>query len=120
MHIDFLRERFAAAADREALIWRDRVYTYAWLLEELNRLGTQLETLGVSRGAVVGIEADFSPRAVALLLARRCDLMHRAREPLGSEGEIVEPLRHVHHEMVRLLDGRLDGGRHDVADYPSQ
>lgn len=69
MHIDFLRERFAAARDREALIWRDQAWTYGWLLDEVDRLAASLESLGVPKGAVVSVEADFSPRAVALLLA---------------------------------------------------
>lgn len=69
MHIDFLRERLVAASECDALIWRDRTYSYGWLLEELDRLVRSLDELGVPPGAVVGIEADFSPRAVALLLA---------------------------------------------------
>lgn len=69
MHIDFLRERFAAARERDALIWRDQACSYGWLLDEINRLASGLDDLGVPRGAVVSVEADFSPRAVALLLA---------------------------------------------------
>src|SRR5690606_8265309 len=69
VHIDFLRERFAEAAEREALIWRDRAYTYGWLLGEIDALATSLDEAGVARGDVVSLEADFSPRAVALLLA---------------------------------------------------
>jgi long-chain acyl-CoA synthetase len=69
MHIDFLRERFGAAAERDALIWRGHAYTYRWLLDELDALVRSLDELGVPKGAVVSVEADFSPRAVALLLA---------------------------------------------------
>lgn len=69
MHTGFLRERFAAARDAEALVWRDRVYTYGWLCDELDRLDRELDALGVGRGAVTSLEADFSPRAIALFLA---------------------------------------------------
>lgn len=89
MHIDFLRERFAAASERDALIWRDHTYSYGWLLEDLDRLVRSLDELGVPRGAVVGIEADFSPRAVALLLA----LIERSAilVPLTSSVEEKKP-----------------------------
>ena len=56
--IDFLRERFAAARDREALIWREQSFTYGWLLDEVNRLSSELERLGVAKSSVVSIEAD--------------------------------------------------------------
>jgi long-chain acyl-CoA synthetase len=69
VHIGFLRERFAAAAERDALVWRDEVYTYGWLLSEIDTIAGSLDRLNVPIGAVTGIEADFSPRAVALLLA---------------------------------------------------
>ena len=69
MHIAFLREKFRAAAAASAIVWRDREVTYAWLLDEIGRMEGLLAARNVPRGAVVSIEADFSPRAVALLLA---------------------------------------------------
>jgi long-chain acyl-CoA synthetase len=68
-HIGFLRERFRAAAQAPAIVWRDHEVTYGWLLEEIGRMEALLASKNVPRGAVVSIEADFSPRAVALLLA---------------------------------------------------
>jgi long-chain acyl-CoA synthetase len=89
VHIDFLRERFAAAGDRDALIWQDRAFTYTWLLAEVDRQVQELDALKVPRGAVVSVEADFSPRAVALLLA----LMERNAilVPLTSSVEEKKP-----------------------------
>jgi acyl-CoA synthetase (AMP-forming)/AMP-acid ligase II len=69
MLLAFLREIFAREAERDALVWRDRPYTYGWLLEELDSVGRELDAAALPRGPVVGLEADFSPRAVALLLA---------------------------------------------------
>lgn len=69
MRVDFLRERFAAAADAPALIWRDRTWPYSWLLQEWDSQLAQLQRHGVPAGAIVSIEADFSPRSVATLLA---------------------------------------------------
>lgn len=69
MHIDFLRERFAAAGESEALIWRDRGFSYSFLLAELDTWQSALDDAGVEPGSVVAVEADFSPRAIALMLA---------------------------------------------------
>ena len=80
MHVDFLIERFRRASEAPAIVWRDTVTHYDWLAAELERLNTTLGERGVPRGAVVSIEADFSPRAVALLLA------------LIERGAIIVPL----------------------------
>ncbi len=69
MHVDFLLERFARAGDSAALVWNESQWSYAWLLQEVARMRATLEQQGVPRGAVVSLEADFSPRATALLLA---------------------------------------------------
>lgn len=69
MHIDFLRSRFAEAADTDALVWRDRTVSYGDLLRLTDEWASVLESEGVDVGAVVSIEADFSPRAIALMLA---------------------------------------------------
>ena len=80
MHVDFLVERFRNASQAPAIIWRDTVTDYGWLADELERLSKALAQRGVPRGAVVSVEADFSPRAVALLLA------------LIEHGAIIVPL----------------------------
>jgi acyl-coenzyme A synthetase/AMP-(fatty) acid ligase len=69
MHIDFLLQRFREAGTAPAIVWHERVVTYAWLLEEIERMRALLAERNVAKGAVVSLEADFSPRAVALLLA---------------------------------------------------
>lgn len=80
MHVDFLIERFRKAAGSGAIVWRDAVTDYAWLADEIERLGRLLAERAVPRGVVVSVEADFSPRAVALLLA------------LIEHGAIIVPL----------------------------
>lgn len=69
MHIEYLLSVFRANRDREAIIWRDTVYTYIQIAEAVQRWSDYLDTQGVKPGAVVGLEADFSPSAVALMLA---------------------------------------------------
>jgi len=89
MHVDFLLERFERAADAPALIHRDQVSSFAWLHAEVQQMRSTLVARGIPRGAVVSVEADFSPRATALLLA----LMDHAAiiVPLTSSVEEKKP-----------------------------
>lgn len=73
--IDFLLARFDTGRDAEALVWHDESVTYGFLLESVAAAARRLDDAGVAAGAVVSLEGDFSPGAVALLLAavqRRC------------------------------------------------
>jgi len=69
MHIDFLRERFSESRDADALVWCDHVFPYSHILDEVDNWVRILDAEQIERGAVVSIEADFSPRAIALMLA---------------------------------------------------
>lgn len=73
--LEFLLAGLRTRRDAEALVWRDRSYSYGFLTERMDELGRTLDEAAVPPGAVVSLEADFSPNAVALLLAvvrRRC------------------------------------------------
>lgn len=69
MHIDFLIDRFRAAGQAPAIVWRDREYSYAWLVGAVDDALRMLERKQVPVGCVAALEADFSPQSVALLLA---------------------------------------------------
>jgi long-chain acyl-CoA synthetase len=69
MFIDFLFEVFRQNADSEAVIWHDQKFTYHELLERTNHWRTYLRENRIATGKVVAIEADFSPNAIALMLA---------------------------------------------------
>ena len=76
--IDFLRRVFEERAAETAVVWRDRQYTYGWLLEQVGLWQRQLVDAGISAGTVVAMEADFSPAGVAVFLAlteHRCILV---------------------------------------------
>jgi acyl-CoA synthetase (AMP-forming)/AMP-acid ligase II len=59
----------AANAEREAIVWSGRSFSYAWLDESWRQWKTRLESAGLGHQAVVVLEADFSPAAIAALLA---------------------------------------------------
>ncbi len=69
MYVDFLLERFASHPTHDAIVWRNEIFSYGWMAEAVERWMRFLDEQGVARGAVVSLEADFSPNAVALLLA---------------------------------------------------
>lgn len=67
--IDFLLKLFQENKNDVALVWRDRCYTYGWLLEEINKLTYDIEQENILPGATVALESDFSPYSVAWMLA---------------------------------------------------
>ena len=68
MYIDFFLERFRKSENQEAMVWRDKVYTYRDILGYVEGDLAKLRE-HVSSPLVVSVEADFSPHAAALLLA---------------------------------------------------
>lgn len=68
MFIDFLLDVFRQHVSTEAVVWRGRAATYGDLLGEVERWTKWLDEKGVKRGEVVSLEADFSPRSIALML----------------------------------------------------
>lgn len=67
--MDFLLEAFASQGDHPAIIWKDRSYSYRDLLQLFEAARAELRDSALRPGQVVTLEADFSPGAVALLLA---------------------------------------------------
>lgn len=131
--VDFLLERFAAAPDAEALVRRGASTSYGELAGLVVAAAAAMEAAGLPEGAVVSLEADFSPEAVAWLLAavqRRCVLVPLSsavaadREPfrataevewavdLGSDGAaaVERTGRTASHELIAALRARRSPG----------
>ena len=64
-----LLTRMADNNEREALVWNGRSFRFVELLQRAAEVRHQFIQAGVHPGAVVAIEGDFSPTAVATLLA---------------------------------------------------
>jgi long-chain acyl-CoA synthetase len=67
--IDWLLERMRDRGDAPAVGLPGVVFTYAGLLDAFNRWRTKLDRAGVMSGAVVSIEGDYGPDAIAAFLA---------------------------------------------------
>jgi len=68
-HIQFMLDRFQSHPEDDAIIWSDQRFSYGWLVNAVQDWMRQLDEQQVPRGASVSLEADFSPNAIALLLA---------------------------------------------------
>src|SRR5438045_5749552 len=83
----------------EAVIWKDQSCTYDWVLERFARWREKINVEGIKRGAIVVLEADFSPNSVALFLA------------LADHGCILVPLtdsvRAKKAEFVSIAQGEI-------------
>ncbi|MDX6696314.1 MAG: long-chain acyl-CoA synthetase [Blastocatellia bacterium] len=69
MFVDFLIEVFKERSRAEAIIWKEQAYTYDWLLNQFAYWQRRIALEKLPAGAVVILEADFSPQAIALFLA---------------------------------------------------
>ncbi|MBD3409400.1 MAG: AMP-binding protein, partial [Ignavibacteriales bacterium] len=69
MHTDFFIEVFKENPNDDAIVWRDRRFSYEWLLARIEHWTKEIERQALEHGSVVAIEADFSPNAVALFFA---------------------------------------------------
>jgi acyl-coenzyme A synthetase/AMP-(fatty) acid ligase len=67
--IQWLLDRMAEARERDAIIWRDQHTSHGQLLDLVSEARQALDAYGLKPGRVVSLEADYSPRTVAMLLA---------------------------------------------------
>ncbi|MEC7640844.1 MAG: AMP-binding protein [Nitrospinota bacterium] len=99
MFINFLCSVFENNLDKEAIVWKDRVFDYRWIAERLRYWQTRLREESIEPGAVIILEADFSPNSMALFLAlieNACILV-----PLTSSVEAQKP------EFIEIAQGQL-------------
>ena len=69
MYINFLLKVFKESLDRDAIIWRNKIYNYGWLKENISKYQELIDFHQIKKGTVVVLEGDFSPNSIALLLA---------------------------------------------------
>ena len=69
MSIDFLLSRFEIGADKVALIWREREYSYNWLTTQIEKCRNLIIFNKIPEKTVVALRSDFSPLSVAMMLA---------------------------------------------------
>jgi len=95
MSIGFLLETFQKNTEKNAIVWKDKIFCYQWLIDKLNYWCTELIELEIKSGTLVSIEADFSPNSIALLLAliqHKCLIMpiHYSTKNKGKIKKIAQ------------------------------
>jgi long-chain acyl-CoA synthetase len=65
----FLFDVFQKNQSSAAIIWRGHSYRFGWILDRVNDWKIELEKNRIAPGSVVIFEGEFSPNAVAMLLA---------------------------------------------------
>ncbi|HXF86665.1 MAG TPA: fatty acid--CoA ligase family protein [Anaerolineales bacterium] len=91
--IEFLLKVFKENANDDAIIWRDRSFSYQWLHERVLEWQQALIKNNVLPGSVVILEADFSPNAIALFLAlieQCCILVPLTKSVEAKKAEFIE------------------------------
>jgi long-chain acyl-CoA synthetase len=69
MSIQWLFDRMTQWSEDPAIIWSDKVTTYADMLLKIEKWQSELDVHEVKPGSVVAICGDYSPNACALMLA---------------------------------------------------
>lgn len=70
MFIDAFLRIFRERGDQEAIVYQDKSYNYAWMLEHTNNaLALIAKSSHITQGSVVALDADYSPLALAYFLA---------------------------------------------------
>lgn len=99
MHIDFLLDSFQNNLEKEAIIWKEKLFNYQWILDRVHFWQKKIYKENISPGTVVIFEADFSPNAVALLLV--LIEMEYIIVPLTSSVESQKP------EFIEIAEGEI-------------
>ena len=102
--LDHLLDVFEKNASEAAIVWRDRSFTYRWMLDRIGHWRGRLESERVAAGTVAVLEADFSPDSVSLLLAlveRNCILVPLTRSVAAKKETFI---RIAQGELVITID----------------
>ncbi len=69
MSIKFLTEIFYHNSSNTAIVWKDKIFSYGWLLDRVKYWIEEIKKKEIKPGSVAVVEADFSPNSVSLMLA---------------------------------------------------
>jgi acyl-coenzyme A synthetase/AMP-(fatty) acid ligase len=69
MFLDFLMNTFIENKENDAIIWREKPYSYEWLIEMISRAKQNLKTNDIQFGDIVALRSDFNPFSIGYLIA---------------------------------------------------
>jgi acyl-coenzyme A synthetase/AMP-(fatty) acid ligase len=121
MPIDFLLERFVENRAAQAIVWRGRGFDYGSLLDRIDHWRSELGARGVEPQSVVLLEGDYSPNALALLLAlvqNRSIIVPLTEPSPARRDEYAEVAQAEWRVRVSAGDEVELGGRDREASHP--
>ena len=65
----FVFERINQFKDKDFMAWEDKFFSYSWLHNKIIYFDEVLKNKSIGAESIVGIDADYSPSAIALILA---------------------------------------------------
>jgi acyl-coenzyme A synthetase/AMP-(fatty) acid ligase len=93
MFIDFMKKLFQENQHKDAIVWKDKVYSYGWLLDRIQYWQNIITSEEINPGTVAILEADFSPNAVAFFLTlvdHGCILVPLTSSVQSKKAEFIE------------------------------
>lgn len=69
MYLNFMYKVFENNIDKNAIKWREKDYSYAWLLETIEFAEKHINNNGIVPGDIIALKSDFNPYSIAYLLA---------------------------------------------------
>ena len=73
--VDFIIDNLGKNSQKEAVIFKEKVYKYSYILEKYNNWLEYVDT-NIGKNEVVAIQSEYNPQSIALLLAlieRKCN-----------------------------------------------
>ena len=92
MDINFLFDVIKESKSKDAIIWKDKSYSYERLSNMINQCEELLDSEKVVTEMVVAIKSDFSPHTIAMFLAlidRSCIIVPLTNTRKNNEDELL-------------------------------
>ena len=93
MYVDFLIKVFEENKNNGAIVWKDRIFNYEWILDKYKYWVNEIKSQKINKRFVTIIEADFSPNSVSLLLAliaQGCVFVPITKSVASKRDEFIE------------------------------
>jgi acyl-coenzyme A synthetase/AMP-(fatty) acid ligase len=90
MVVDFIIDNLGKNSQKEAVIFKGKVYKYSYILEKYNNWLEYVDT-NIGKNEVVAIQSEYNPQSIALLLAlieRKCIIVPFSPQNINIEKKL--------------------------------
>ena len=107
MFAEFILERLRADPDRDAVVWSRERFSNGDIAGRVTRWQHEIDQRNIAEGSTVGLEGDFSPNSVALLLAlvqKNCIIIPQSNASRAGRGRKDEIAQVEHYFRIDETD----------------